>query len=91
MRFNRTKTGMHHESSLSNGNAGFAGQSSIDFSHHASARLLSNENRTNAAFMVIEGIEQRAGIASGNTEDHINPGLLQYSDNRLTWRNFLGE
>ena len=89
MGFDRAEAGVQQKGRLADGHARLAGQTAVGLGHHPGARLFADEHRPDRVSVIVQGVEQRSGIAAWNTKDHIDPGLFKDADNGLTRRNGL--
>ena len=89
MGFDRAEAGVQQKGRLADGHARLAGQTAVGLGHYPGARLFADEHRPDRVSVVVQGVEQRPGIAARNAKDHIDPGLLKDADNGLTRRNGL--
>src|SRR5215471_9215402 len=92
MRLDRAdETIAEHPWSLSEQYARPPRQPTVNFGHDPAQRLLAHEHGSDRVLVLVEALHYAPGMAAGNAEDHLDPGLFEHARDERARRHFFGQ
>ena len=80
-----------HPRALPEQDAGSPRQPAIDLGHDPTQRLLAHQDGADRVLVLAQSLDDPAGMAAGNAEDHLDPGLFEHPRHERVRRHFLGQ